>query len=184
LLCHLTYGATKTKEAAPVATSTRPLITRSPGIKEAVHVIIAKAASRLGVSRPWKNFFVQLYSFRMFQRNFGRGRPLNAPAAFIHACRFVLLLLAVPVSAWATSAKASWIDWYDKPNSGYCETAPPGLPVGHYVAQDARLCPENLKRSGNELRQKPKRTSKSKSERARWNCRDCFLSVRGICTCF
>jgi hypothetical protein len=67
----------------------------------------------------------------------------------------VLLLLAVPASAWTTSAKASWIDWYDRPNSGYCETAPPGLPLGNYFAQDARLCPENLKRSGNVLRQNP-----------------------------
>jgi hypothetical protein len=39
---------------------------------------------------------------------------------------FVLLLLTVAVSAWATSAKASWIDRYDTPNSEYCDTAPPG----------------------------------------------------------
>src|SRR5262245_26659898 len=76
---------------------------------------------------------------------------------------FVLLLFAVPASAWTTSAKASWFDWYDTPNSGYCETAPPGLPLGHYFAQDVRLCPENPKRSGNVLRQNPKRTSKPKS---------------------
>src|SRR5262245_60367359 len=31
----------------------------------------------------------------------------------------------------------------------------PALPLGHYFAQDARLCPENLKRSGNVLQQKP-----------------------------
>ena len=105
----------------------------------------------------------------------GRVSSMNRP--------FVLLLLAVPASAWTTSAKASWIDWYDKPNSGYCETAPPGLPSGNYFAQDARLCPENLKRSGNVLRQKPKRTSKSKSGRDAMPVDRCFLSVRGICTC-
>src|SRR4029434_120415 len=77
----------------------------------------------------------------------------------------VLLLLAVPASAWTTSAKASWIDWYDRPNSGYCETAPPGLPLGNYFAQDARLCPENLKRSGNVLRQKPKRIPNQRADR-------------------
>jgi hypothetical protein len=92
---------------------------------------------------------------------------------------FVLLLLAVPASAWTTSAKASWIDWYDRPNSGYCETAPPGLPLGNYFAQDARLCPENLKRSGNVLRQKPKRTSKPKSGPDARSV-DRFLSVRGV----
>src|SRR5262245_18910638 len=96
-----------------------------------------------------------------------------------------LLLLAVPASAWTTPAKASWIDWYDRPNSGYCETAPPGLPLGHYFAQDARHCPENLKRSGNVLRQKPKRTSKPKRGGDATSVdRYCFLSVRGICTCF
>jgi hypothetical protein len=82
---------------------------------------------------------------------------------------FVLLLLAIPASAWATSAKASWFDAYDTPNSGYCEIAPPGLPVGHYFAQDVRLCPENLKRSGNAQRQKPKRASKPTGGPARWN---------------
>jgi len=71
---------------------------------------------------------------------YGRVSSMNGP--------FVLLLLALPAFAWTTSAKASWMDWYDKPNSGYCETAPPGLPLGNYFAQDARLCPENLKRSG------------------------------------
>ena len=96
----------------------------------------------------------------------------------------VLLLLAVPASTWTTSAKASWIDWYDRPNSGYCETAPPGLPLGNYFAQDARLCPENLKRSGNVLRQKPKRTSKPKSGRDTTPVdRYYFLSAMGICTC-
>src|SRR5262245_50535992 len=100
---------------------------------------------------------------------------------------FVFLLLAVPASAWATSTKASWIDWYDRPNSGYCKTEPSGLPpLANYYAQDARLCPENLKRIDTVLRQKPNSTSKSKSGR---NCRDatpadrhCFLSFRGICT--
>src|SRR4029079_17051107 len=55
---------------------------------------------------------------------------------------FVLVLSLVVASAWTTSAKASWIDRYDTPNSGYCETAPPGGPLGLY------LCPENPKRSG------------------------------------
>jgi hypothetical protein len=50
-------------------------------------------------------------------------------------------------------------DRYDTPNSGYCETAPPGGPLGLY------LCPENAKRSGTVLRQKLKRTSKPKSGR-------------------
>jgi len=81
---------------------------------------------------------------------------------------FLLLLLAISASAWTTSAKASWVDWYDKPNSGYCEITPPGLPLGPYFLQHARFCPENLKRSGNVLRQKPKR-SKPKNGRAKWN---------------
>jgi hypothetical protein len=107
---------------------------------------------------------------------YGRVSSMNRP--------FVLLLLALPAFAWTTSAKASWMDWYDKPNSGYCETAHPGLPLGNYFAQDARLCPENLKRSGNVLRQKPKRTSKPKSGRDVTPVdRYCFLSFRGICTC-
>ena len=82
---------------------------------------------------------------------------------------FALLLLALPTSAWATSAKATWFDAYDTPDSGYCETAPPGLPLGHYFAQDVRLCPGGLKRSGNVQRQKPKRSFKPKSGSARWN---------------
>jgi hypothetical protein len=71
----------------------------------------------------------------------------------------LLVLLAVSASDWTTSAKASWIDRYDTPNSGYCETAPPGGPLGLY------LCPENPKRTTNALRQKPKRNSKPKSGR-------------------
>ena len=70
-----------------------------------------------------------------------------------------LTAASVAAFAWTTSAKASWIDQYDTPNSGYCETAPPGGPLGLY------LCPDNPKRSGNVLRQKPKRTSKPKSGR-------------------
>jgi hypothetical protein len=112
---------------------------------------------------------------RQVSPGWGRGGFMNRP--------LVLLLLAVPASAWTTSAKACWIDWYDRPNSGYCATAPPGLPLGNYFAQDARLCPENLKRSGNVLRQKPKRTSKPKSGRDATPMDSCFLSVRGICTC-
>jgi hypothetical protein len=54
----------------------------------------------------------------------------------------------VAASAWAISAKASWIDRYDAPNSGYCETTPPGGPIGLY------LCSENSKR--NVLQQKTK----------------------------
>ena len=78
---------------------------------------------------------------------------------------FAWVLLALPASIWTTSAKASWIDALE--NSGYCETAPPGLPVGHYFVVDARLlCPENQKRGGNVSRQKPKRTSKPKGGRA------------------
>ena len=68
---------------------------------------------------------------------------------------FVLVLFAVAAFAWTTSAKASWIDRYDTPNSGYCEIAPPGAPLGLY------LCPENPKRSGSVLRQKPKPKPKS-----------------------
>ena len=60
----------------------------------------------------------------------------------------VLLLLALSAFAWATSVKASWVDLWDALNSGYCASAPPGLPVGHYFVIDASLCPENLKRSG------------------------------------
>jgi hypothetical protein len=72
---------------------------------------------------------------------------------------FIFLLLAVAASPWTTSAKASWIDRYDTPNSGYCETTPSGGPFGLY------LCPENPKRSSNVLRQKQKRSSKPKSGR-------------------
>jgi hypothetical protein len=77
---------------------------------------------------------------------------------------FTWVLLALTASVWTTSAKASWIDALDVPNSGYCGTAPPGLPVGHYFVQDARLCPENKKRGGNVPKQKPKRTFKPKGE--------------------
>jgi len=69
----------------------------------------------------------------------------------------MFLLLVVAASAWAISAKASWIDRYDAPNSGYCETTPPGGPIGLY------LCPENSKR--NVLQQKQKRSSRLKSGR-------------------
>ena len=80
---------------------------------------------------------------------------------------FALLLLTLAASAWATSAKAAWPDQvYETPNSAYCGAAPPpGWPLGDYVAQDARLCPENSKRSGNVSRQK--RSAKPKSGRAK-----------------
>jgi hypothetical protein len=77
---------------------------------------------------------------------------------------FVLLLLAVPTLV-AASAKVSWIDNLDVPSSGYCETAPPGLPLGHYFAKDVRACPENLKRSGKLHRQKPKRPPSQRPDR-------------------
>ena len=73
----------------------------------------------------------------MLEEGGTRGREvssMNRPFAF--------LFLAVAASISTTSVKASWIDRYDTPNSGYCETAPPGGPLGLY------LCPENPKRSG------------------------------------
>src|ERR1044072_8925399 len=76
---------------------------------------------------------------------------------------FVLVLSLVAASTWTTSAKSSRIDRYDTPNSGYCENTPPGGPLGLY------LCPENPKRSGNVVRQKPERTSKPKYKKhTRW----------------
>jgi hypothetical protein len=72
---------------------------------------------------------------RMFQRNFGRGRPLDAPAAFIHPWPFVLLLFVVPASAWTTSAKASWVDWYDKLQ----DIAKPHLPACPWVTTSPKM---------------------------------------------
>jgi hypothetical protein len=63
---------------------------------------------------------------------------------------FAFLLLAAATFTSTTSAKASWIDRYDTPNSGYCETPPSGAPLGLY------LCPQSPKRSDNVLRE-PKR---------------------------
>jgi hypothetical protein len=65
--------------------------------------MIVKATSRPPVSRPWKNFFVQQYNLACSRSS--RGRPLNAPAAFIHPCQPIVAKQAPSGPSWAHELK-------------------------------------------------------------------------------
>jgi hypothetical protein len=57
----------------------------------------------VGASGPYIS--VQLDKWVMVLRNYGRGRPLNAPAAFIHACQPIVAKQPPAGPGWAHELK-------------------------------------------------------------------------------
>jgi len=64
----------------------RALITRFPRSRVAACDDRLKLEGLLVVSPPWKNFLVR-FNVRGMLWGSSRGRPLNAPAAFVHPCQ-------------------------------------------------------------------------------------------------
>jgi hypothetical protein len=64
----------------------RALITRFPRSRVAACDDRFKLEGLLVVSPPWKNFLVR-FNVRGMLWGSSRGRPLNAPAAFVHPCQ-------------------------------------------------------------------------------------------------
>ena len=69
---------------------------------------------------------------------------------------FALILFGLFGLTWVMSADASWQSTYLMgQNQGYCATPPRGMPLGDYMANDVRFCPENRK-PGRQQQKKPK----------------------------
>ena len=77
----------------------------------------------------------------------------------------MFLLIWLMASPSMESAKASWVDFSDTPNSGYCASAYPGQPIDYIYASDTRFCPENQR--GGTVRRKPKSTPVKKPKSTR-----------------